>query len=909
MDKSIIRYTWKHTRPQQLWILLIVLASMPTFFLSFDLPKQIVNGPIQGRGFESEEARQVFMRVAFDVPQWISSSGTLELLPGFELDRFQMLMALSFSMLALVIINGIFKFYINTYKGRLGERMLRRLRYELVDRVLRFPPNQFKRVKAAEVATMVKDEVEPLGGFIGDAFVQPALLGGQAITALVFIVVQNFWLGLIAGGIVGVQGLIIPKLRRRQIELGRQRQLTARDLAGRVGEIVDGISAVHVHDTSNYERADISARLGRIFKIRYDLFQWKFFVKFLNNFLAQLTPFLFYAIGGYLTLIGRLDIGQLVAVIAAYKDLPTPIKELIDWDQMRLDVQVKFAQVVEQFDVDRMIDPQVQAMSAEPAITMDAGVAVQNVAALDDSGARLLERVNMEVRPGEKLAIVGTAGGGTEALAEALVKLLWPESGRISVKGRDVFDLPESITGRRMAYSASEAPLFQGSIRDNLLYVLKHAPLREVTYEGKREKLRLWEIDEARKAGNPDFDIRSDWIDYAAAGVDGPEALFARMKHVLEVVSVANDIFDFGLRVSIDPGRHPSIVERIKEERAALRSRLDAENLSGLIEPFAQGRYNSEATVAENLLFGTPVGPKLAGGKLVADSYFRSVLKKFELDEALYRMGLQIARTAVELFRDLPPDHPFFQQLVFMSAEEIPGYQALLQRLEGRPFAEVSAADRDQIIHLSFFYIEPRFRFGLLDDALRARIVEARHSFHEHLPEDLKGSLEPYDPNRYNKSASVLDNVLFGRIGHQHADGAEKVGIIVRRVLDEIGLSDEVFNIGLEFNVGVGGRRLLTAQRQKLHVARALLKRADILVFSRPFSALDSRGQETLTRAVLEEAGRAGRGSTILWVLSTPATAALFDRVAVMDRGTVAEVGTFAELMARKGILAGLISS
>ena len=125
------------------------------------------------------------------------------------------------------------------------------------------------------------------------------------MTALVFIIVQNFWLGLIAGGMVGIQGLIIPKLRRRLIVLGRERQLTARQLAGRVGEIVDGIAAIHVHDTSNYERADIGARLGRIFKIRYDIYQWKFFVKFLNNFLAQLTPFLFYAIGGYLALKGQ----------------------------------------------------------------------------------------------------------------------------------------------------------------------------------------------------------------------------------------------------------------------------------------------------------------------------------------------------------------------------------------------------------------------------------------------------------------------------------------------------------------------------------------------------------------------------------------------------------------------------
>ena len=39
---------------------------------------------------------------------------------------------------------------------------------------------------------MIKDEVEPLGGFIGDAFVQPFFLGGQILTAIVFILVQNF---------------------------------------------------------------------------------------------------------------------------------------------------------------------------------------------------------------------------------------------------------------------------------------------------------------------------------------------------------------------------------------------------------------------------------------------------------------------------------------------------------------------------------------------------------------------------------------------------------------------------------------------------------------------------------------------------------------------------------------------
>jgi putative ABC transport system ATP-binding protein len=910
MEKNLARYIWTHTRYQQLWILVIVLLSMPTYFMSFDLPKQIVNGPIQGSGFETEGATQTFLKISVNWPDWLTSADNTVLFSGFELDRFQMLMALSGVFLVLVIINGLFKLYINTFKGRLGERMLRRLRYELIDLIVRFPPSVFKRMKASELATMVKDEVEPLGGFIGDAFVSPALLGGQAVTALVFIVVQNLWLGLMAGGVIGVQGFIIPIMRRRYIiPLGRQRQLTARQLAGRVGEIVDGIAAVHVNDTSNYERADIAARLARIFKIRFDLYQWKFFVKFLNNLLAQMTPFLFYAVGGWLALKGQLDIGQLVAVIGAYKDLPGPIKEIIDWDQSRVDVQVKYAQVVEQFRVDQILDSNLQPVTVEPVLPITTPVSVVSLSATDDSGAKLLEKISLEAKPGERVAIVGTPGGGAEALGETLARLLWPDSGRVNVANGDLYQLPESITGRRMAYASSDAHLLQGSVRDNLLYALKHAPLREFYYEGEMAAQRKWELDEARRAGNPVFDIRSDWIDYAAAGVSGPDDLFEAIERVLDTVFLSQDIFDLGLRTSIEEGRTTEIVNRIKEVRAALRARIEQQGMADLVVPFEPGAYNTEATVAENLLFGSPVGTALSGGALASNAYFRSVLAKHGLDETLYRMGLEIARNVVELFRDLPPDHPFFQQLTFMTADEIADYQALLQKLQDRPFAKVSEADRDRMIGLTFFYIEPRHRFGLLDADLMKRIVEARTSFHESLPDDLKASIERYDPETYNRSASVLDNVLFGRIGHKHPDGPERIRTLVHELLNELDLSNDVIDIGLDYNVGVGGKRLTAGQRQKIHLARALLKRPDVLILNKPVSALDIRAQEQIVRAVLDDGTGGERKPTVLWVLTSPTLANLFDRVAVLDRGTAVEDGQYDALVAKKGVFAGLLSS
>ncbi|MDM9624749.1 ABC transporter ATP-binding protein [Rhizobium sp. S152] len=904
MEKSLARYIWSNTRLQQLWILTVVAVSMIPYFLSFDLPKQIVNGPIQGSGFEGEGATQKFMHLAYDLPL----IGHVEFFEGFSLGRQQMLMALSLVFLALVVLNGLFKFYINTYKGRLGERMLRRIRFELIDRVLRFPPNHFKRVKSAEIATMIKDEVEPMGGFTGDAFVAPALLGGQALTALAFIIVQNFWLGMIAAAIVGVQAVIIPRMRRRLLELGRQRQLTARELSGRVGEIVDGIGTIHGNDTSNLERADIATRLGLIFSIRYDLYQWKFLVKFLNNFLAQVTPFLFYAIGGYLALQGRLDIGQLVAVISAYKDLPGPLKELIDWDQMRQDVQVKYQQVYEQFNIEPLIDSKIHDIPTAAVVGLTAPLVVTNLTLSDDSGARLVDHVSVEIKPNETVAVVGPNSSGAEAFAEALGRITWPDSGRVTIDGHDLLELPESITGRRMSYASADTYFFHGTLRDNLLYGLKHAPLTKPAYDERMATEAKWHAAEAVKAGNPTLDLNSDWVDYNSAGATGPEDLLAAIRPVLDAVLISQDILDLALRSTVNTDVHVALASHIVDLRAALRKQMQDTGLGNIVVPFDFDAYNVQATVGENLLFGSMRRPMMNNRRLAAHPYFQTLFRDTGLSNDLYAMGLEIAENAVELFHDLPPDHPFFQQLTFMTPDDIPTYQALLQKLQSRKFDDAAPEERSAIIRLSFAYIEPRHRFGLLSNELMDKIVSARKQFHENIPDDLAAVIERYDPEHFISSASLMDNVLFGRIAYQQADASDRIRAIMGELLDRLGLFDDVLSIGLEFDVGSGGKRLTMVQRQKLNLARSLLKRSDYFIFNRPLSALDQRVQDQITHNVVENLHTEGERPAIIWVLSNAKLAEIFDRILVFDRGVLAEAGNFPELSEQNGMFKELLS-
>src|SRR6185436_12814137 len=455
----------------------------------------------------------------------------IRILDGFQVDQLQYLVVMSFVFLVAVVINGQFKKSINTQKDRMGERMLRRLRYELYDRILRFPPAHFRKVKQAELATMIKDEVEPLGGFIGDAFVQPMFLGGQALTAILFIMLQNWLLGIIVVVLLGVQMAIVPRLRRPVLILGRQRQISARQLAGRIAETADGVHEIHIHGAANYERADISERLGRIFKIRFDLYQKKFVAKFWNNILSQATPFAIYLVGGYFAITGHMDVGAVVGVLLAYKDLPSPIKELIDWDQQRQDVQIKYEQVIDQFQPEGMMEEELQVVPDGPPPPLGHEIALSGVTVTEDGRVKQLDGVTLALPTDGRIAVIGGAGSGKEVLGQVLARQVSPNGGSIKIDGQDYFQLPEYVVGARTAYIGQETYLFPLSVRDNLLFGLKHRPATPATYDDVTRALREAFWLESERAGNPPLDPTADWIDYELAGATGPGDLLPRVVH------------------------------------------------------------------------------------------------------------------------------------------------------------------------------------------------------------------------------------------------------------------------------------------------------------------------------------------------------------------------------------------
>jgi putative ABC transport system ATP-binding protein len=257
----------------------------------------------------------------------------------------------------------------------------------------------------------------------------------------------------------------------------------------------------------------------------------------------------------------------------------------------------------------------------------------------------------------------------------------------------------------------------------------------------------------------------------------------------------------------------------------------------------------------------------------------------------------------VELFADLPPGHPFFEQFSFIAAEDLPEFRVLVARIAGKGGAEnISADDRARLMALPFPYIEARHRLGLVTEDLQAQILKARAALAEALPE---GAVEVYDREKYNRAATIQDNILFARLVYGQAQAAERIGALIGEVLDKLQMRRTVAGVGLEFNVGNAGKRLTGAQRQKIGLVRALAKQPDLLVINDATAVLDGGAQTRLMAAIL----KLRQGRAVIWVLSRPGLAQHFDKILALREGRVVAQGGFEELKQPGSAVADLLAA
>lgn len=852
IERSLFSFIWKYSKRDQLILLAVTLTLFPLLFLTLELPKRIINDAI---GAASDNINFF----------------------GVTVDQITFLMLLCGAFLLSVLGHGIMKMRINTMKGVLAERLLRRLRYTLIARILRFPAPYFERTSQGELVSMITSESEPMGGLMGDAVAQPVLQAGQMLTILVFLFMQSIAFGLAACALIPLQAWLIPKLQKQINLLNKKRVIQIRALAAEIGEGAAGASTLRTNGGWRYRLALFSERLGALYAIRFEIFQKKFFMKFLNNFIGQLTPFFFYSIGGYLTITGEVTVGALVAALAAYKDLSSPWKELLAYYNQSQDMALRWEVIMERFAPNGMVRTELFNSDPGDIPSLVGDVSLDGISVQDADGNPVLEEVSATFAQGSTVAITSPSDEDRRALAEVLMREIIPSSGKVTLAGEPLSELHQATIAKRIGHATSRPVMFLGSFGDNVVLPLRLRP----SEDGALSALGL----ESARAGNSTDASTANWFDLDDMQIDGETGLRAWWLSLIKGMEIDRTLFLRGLDQRFVAEAHPELADALVKLRPEVSEQLQKSGLIKHVHVFDKDLFNPALPVAENLIFATPkqvITPAL----LQDQTEFMALLAKLGLEQDL----LQLAADTVDVLRQTfgvdGTDHPLFRKLGLDPAT----FEAAVDlRAKQRDGTTLETADKASLMAVTFAISAEKLG-SAFPDMIINRVLEIRKTHAADLQQSLSGLMSPITLDSPVAGLTVLENALFGKIAENAGPQGDALRAVAVDALYAAGLEGLVLDLIFDLPLTLGGKNLSAMLTETLAISRATIKRPQVLILDNVLSSFDAptrAGLHDRLRGLLPE-------STIICLQPSFDDTSGFDAQFVLQQGRISTLASAA---------------
>ena len=397
--------------------------------------------------------------------------------------------------LVIYLLRGLLyelgSYYSNYFMTNAVQSMIQDLRNEMSEKINRIPVSYFDKHQFGDLLGRFTSDVETVSNALQQSFLQIV----NAVFTILFVMGMVLYLNLQLAIIVI---LSIPVtyfgaktiLNRSQPYFKQQAAILGR-MNGFVQENLTGFNVLKLfgREENSQERFE---------KITDELQQVGFKASFISGLMmpalhivSDLTYLIVAVLGGLQVIAGRLTIGNMQAFVQYVWQVSQPIQNITQLAGQMQSAKSSLDRVFEVLDEQE----EVQTVEVKDLAPLTGQVSFKNVDFQYVENKPLIRDFNLDVEPGEMVAIVGPTGAGKTTLINLLMRFYDVTAGAILVDGQDIRDLSRQDYRRQFGMVLQDAWLYEGSIKENLRF-----GNLEATDE---------EIVEAAKAANVDHFIRT----------------------------------------------------------------------------------------------------------------------------------------------------------------------------------------------------------------------------------------------------------------------------------------------------------------------------------------------------------------------------------------------------------------
>lgn len=382
-----------------------------------------------------------------------------------------------FCMLVLYIISSILMYALSSLMIYISQKIVVRMRQDLFNKFLDLPVSYFDKHQIGDMLSRISYDIDTINTSLSSDLVQ--LFGSMIVVVGAFFMMLWISLPLLTVFFITIPLSILTTrfLTKRTRPLFRERSRKLGDMNGYVEETISGLKTIKAYsqqDTmfSNFKEKNYDASEA-YYKADYYGSIVGPTVGFINNISLTLIS----VFGSILFLFNMITIGNISSFLLYSRKFSGPISESAN---MIAELQSTLAAAERVF---RVLDEPIEKIVENPLILnkpIQGHVQFENVSFGYLPNKPVLKDVNLNIKPGSLVAIVGPTGAGKTTLINLIMRFYSPDSGRILIDNVDIAQLSQEELHSTFSMVLQDSWLFHGSIYDNLIYGNEHATKEDV---------------------------------------------------------------------------------------------------------------------------------------------------------------------------------------------------------------------------------------------------------------------------------------------------------------------------------------------------------------------------------------------------------------------------------------------
>ncbi len=401
--------------------------------------------------------------------------------------RYRAIVIAGVIVLILYAARFLLRYFVQYYGHLIGVKMQAQMRRDLFDHLQKLPFSFYDEHETGKIMTRMTSDLFDVSELAHHGPENLLISLAMLVGSFIYLCTINVYLTLIIFACVPFLVVVSVLLRKKMREAFDERRATTAVINASLESSISGIRVTKAFTNAEKEKEKFEKGNSAFVKACHKAYRAMALFFSSTSFITDIFNVIILIAGGLFLYDGAISFAEYSTFIVSVNLFINPITTLINFMEQYQQGLSGFSRYIEIMDIEAEDD------SGKDDLGISKGeIEFRNVEFAYDNSKEVLHSVSLKVTPGKTLALVGTSGGGKTTVCHLIPRFYNITSGEILIDGKSLKDLTLDSIRRNVGIVQQDVFLFNGTIRENILYGKLDATDEEMTAAAKLANIHEW---------------------------------------------------------------------------------------------------------------------------------------------------------------------------------------------------------------------------------------------------------------------------------------------------------------------------------------------------------------------------------------------------------------------------------